>query len=76
MRLIVRRVKPSVALFVSYHAFQQTVSCWSGRHAEIENAIGLTVGLNHLPLGPLRRERGVARGASTSWSGWGSARES
>ena len=79
VRLIVRRVKPTpgsqLALFVnySYHAF---ISDRAGelleleadhrRHAEIENAIRdlkYGVGLNHLPSGRFRRERGVARGA-------------
>ena len=78
VRLIVRRVKPTpgsqLALFVnySYHAF---ISDRAGelleleadhrRHAEIENAIrgSSTASAEPSPLGPLRRERGVARGA-------------
>ena len=79
VRLIVRRVKPTpgsqLALFAtySYHAFitdrageMMELETDHRRHAEIENAIRdlkYGVGLNHLPLGPLRRERGMARGA-------------
>ena len=79
VRLIVRRVTPTpgsqLALFVdySYHAFitnrageMMELEADHRRHAEIENAIRdlkYGVGLNPSPLGPLRRERGVARGA-------------
>ena len=79
VRLIVRRVKPApgsqLALFVnySYHAFisdraGELLELEAGhrRHAEIENAIRdlkYGVGPEPSPLGPLRRERGVARGA-------------
>ena len=79
VRLIVRRVQPTpgsqLALFAtySYHAFitdrageMMELEADHRRHAEIENAIRdlkYGVGLNHLPSGPLRRQRGVARGA-------------
>ena len=73
VRLIVRRVKPTpgsqLALFAtySYHGFitdrdGETLELEADhrRHAEIENAIRDLkhgVGLNHLPLGALRRQR-------------------
>ena len=79
MRLIVRRVKPTpgsqLALFVnySYHAFisdraGELLELEAGhrRHAEVENAIRdpqVRRRAEPSPLGPLRRERGVARGA-------------
>ena len=78
VRLIVRRVKPTpgsqLALFArySYHAFitdrdGETLELEADhrRHAEIENAIRdlkYGVGLNHLPSGPLRRQRRLAGG--------------
>ena len=76
VRLIVRRVKPTpgsqLALFAtySYHGFitdrdGETLELEAGhrRHAEIENAIRdlkYGVGLNHHPLGALRRQRRLA----------------
>ena len=76
VRLIVRRVKPTpgsqLALFAkySYHGFITDrdgelleLEADHRRHAEIENAIRdlkYGVGLNHLPLGPLRRQRRLA----------------
>ena len=78
VRLIVRRVKPTpgsqLALFArySYHAFVtdrdgETLELEADhrRHAEVENAIRdlkYGVGLNHHPLGPLRRQRRLAGG--------------
>ena len=72
VRLIVRRVQPTpgsqLALFVvySYHAFitdrageMMELEADHRRHAEIENAIRRA---QPSALGPLRRERGVARG--------------
>ena len=78
VRLIVRRVKPTpgsqLALFATY-SYQGFITDRDGetleleadhrRHAEIENAIRdlkYGVGLNHLPLGPLRRQRRLAGG--------------
>ena len=79
VRLIVRRVKPTpgsqLALFAtySYHGFitdrdgeMLELEADHRRHAEIENAIRdlkYGVGLNHLPSGPLRRQRRLAGGA-------------
>ena len=79
VRLIVRRVKPTpgsqLALFAtySYHGFitdrdGETLELEADhrRHAEIENAIRDLkhgVGLNHHPLGALRRQRRLAGGA-------------
>ena len=76
VRLIVRRVKPTpgsqLALFAtySYHGFitdrdGETLQLEADHrcHAEIENAIRDLkhgVGLNHLPSGPLRRQRRLA----------------
>ena len=78
VRLIVRRVKPTpgsqLALFAtySYHGFitdrdGETLELEADhrRHAEIENAIRdlkYGVGLNHMPSGPLRRQRRLAGG--------------
>ena len=78
VRLIVRRMKPTpgsqLALFATYshHGFitdrdGETLELEADhrRHAEIENAIrGLKygVGLNHPPIGPLRRQRRLAGG--------------
>ena len=78
VRLIVRRVKPApgsqLALFASYsyHGFitgrdgeMPELEAGHRRHAEIENAIRDLkhgVGLNHLPPGPLRRQRRLAGG--------------
>ena len=75
-RLIVRRVQPApdsqLALFAdySYHGFitdrdGETLELEADhrRHAEIENVIRdlkYGVGLNHLPLGPFRRQRRLA----------------
>ena len=76
VRLIVRRVKPApcsqLALFAKY-SYHGLITDRDGelleleadhrRHAEIENAIRdlkYGVGLNHLPLGPLRRQRRLA----------------
>ena len=80
VRLIVRRVKPTpgsqLALFAnySYHAFitdrdgdTLDLEADHRRHAEIENAIRdlkYGVGLNHLPLGTLPRQRRLAGGTS------------
>ena len=79
VRLIVRRVKPTpgsqLALFVnySYHAFitdrageMMELEADHRRHAEIENANPrpqVRRRAEPSPLGPLHRERGVARGA-------------
>ena len=79
VRLIVRRVKPTpssqLALFVdySYHAFitdrageMMELEADHRWHAEIENAIRrpqVRRRAEPSPLGPLRRERGLARGA-------------
>ena len=79
VRLIVRRVKPTpgsqLALFssYSYHAFISDRAGETGeleadhrRHAEVENAIPRSQVRRRAepsPLGPLHRERGVARGA-------------
>ena len=78
VRLIVRRVKPApgsqLAFFAkySYHGFITDrdgelleLEADHRRHAEIENAIRdlkYGVGLNHHPLGPLRRQRRLAGG--------------
>ena len=75
-RLIVRRVQPTpgsqLALFPSY-SYHGCITDRDGetleleadhrRHAEIENAIRdikYNMGLNHLPSGPLRRQRRLA----------------
>ena len=99
VRLIVRRVKPTpgsqLALFVDYgyHGFitdrageMMEIEADHRRHAEIENAIPrpqVRRRAEPSALGPLRRERGMARGAGARAQprpldrrGWGSARES
>ena len=81
VRLIVRRVKPTpgsqLALFArySYHAFitdrdGETLELEADhrRHAEVENAIRdlkYGVGLNHMLVGALRRQRCLAGGPGT-----------
>ena len=91
VRLIVRRVKPTpgsqLALFArySYHGFITDrdgelleLEADHRRHAEIENAIRdlkYGVGLNHLPSGPLRRQRRLA-GRPELAEGWSGTRVS